>query len=220
MEAFSTRDNHHPGALAGGKRFQPRLLFLGHTGLGLAEIDDDVLPFLPLDGGVDDLAHATDVLVVNRVALGLADLLKDDLLGKLRRNAAQNVGRFIGAQLAAHLSVGIDSPSVFHRDLQVGIFHQLRRLHDALHRIGANLAGFLVQFGAQGFLGLVVLARGDNNGIFHRADHDLGINALLPAQRVDYVVEFTRHNFLPPYPTTRNCGCPTHSFTWNAWVET
>ena len=173
--------------------------FLGHARLGLAQIDDDVLAFGALDGGVDDLAHAPDVLVVNRVALGLAHLLKDDLLGQLRRNAPQNVGRLIGAQLAADLGRGIDALGIVQRDLGDGIFDLVGVFDDRPDRVGPDLAAFLVQFGAQILLGLVVLSGGDDDGIFHRADHDLRIDAFLPAESVDYVVQFTCHKLMPPY---------------------
>ena len=90
-------------------------------------------------------------------------------------------------------SFGIHLARVVQRDLQQRIFHLLRRLHHRLHRVGADLAGFFVEFGAQVFLRLVVLARSHHNGIFHRAHHNLRINALFPAQRVDRVVKLTRH---------------------------
>ena len=96
-------------------------------------------------------------------------------------------------QLAADLDVGIDLARVIQRDLQIGIFDLFRSFDDRLHRKRADLAGFLVQFGAQVFLRLVVLAGGDNDGVFHRADHNLRINTLFPAQRVDGVVELTCH---------------------------
>src|SRR6185369_13873141 len=58
-------------------------------GLAAAEIDDDVAVLDALDGAVDDLADAIDVLVVHALALGIADLLHDHLLGGLGGNAAE-----------------------------------------------------------------------------------------------------------------------------------
>ena len=186
--------NHHAHAFADGERLQPRLLLARHARFRLADVEDHIRTFDPLHRGIDDLAHAPDVLVVNRVALGFPHLLKDDLLGQLRRNASQNAfGLLVDLQLAAQLDVGIDLARVVQRDLQDGILDLLRSLDNRLHRESADLAGFLVQFGAQVFLRLVILARGDNNGIFHRADDNLRINAFFPAQRVDRVVELTCH---------------------------
>ena len=102
-------NDHHSRTLAGSERFQPRLVLPGHSRLGLAQIHDDVLAFLALDGGVDDFTDAADVLVVNRVPLGLAHLLEDDLLRQLRRNAPQYVRGLVGAQLAADLGGRINA---------------------------------------------------------------------------------------------------------------
>ena len=98
-------------------------------------------------------------------------------------------------QLAADFDVGIDLARIFQRDLQDGSSTCSGVSTIGLHRKGADLAGFLVEFGAQVFLRLVVLARGDNNGVFHRADYNLRINALFPAERVDRVVELTCHKY-------------------------
>ena len=42
---------------------------------------------------VNEVALALDELVVERITLGLADLLQNDLLGRLRRNAPEFLGR-------------------------------------------------------------------------------------------------------------------------------
>ena len=77
-------------AFALGERFDARLLRFGHDGFdAVAEIDDDLAAFEAFDEAVDQLADATDVLLVNVVALGLADFLKDDLLGGLRGDASE-----------------------------------------------------------------------------------------------------------------------------------
>ena len=141
---------------------------------------------------------AANVLVVDRVALRLAHFLKDDLLGQLRRNAAQHIGSLIGAQFAADFGRGINPLGLVERDLRVGVLDVVRVLNNRAHRVGANLAALLVELGAQVFLGLVVLSGGHNDGILDRAYDDLRINAFLPAQSVDYVVQFTCHISLPP----------------------
>ena len=57
--------------------------------LAAAEVDDDVAVFDALDLAVDDLADAVLELLVLAVALGLAHLLDDDLLGRLGGDAAE-----------------------------------------------------------------------------------------------------------------------------------
>ena len=54
-----------------------------------AEIDDDIAVFDALDHAVDDLADAILVFVVHALALGIAHLLDDHLLGVLRGDAAE-----------------------------------------------------------------------------------------------------------------------------------
>jgi hypothetical protein len=53
------------------------------------EIDDDVAELDALDDAGDDLALAVLELFVLALALGVADLLEDDLLGGLRGDAAE-----------------------------------------------------------------------------------------------------------------------------------
>ena len=74
---------------------------------GAAEIDDDVAVFDALDGAVDDLADAVLVLVVLALALGLAHLLHDDLLGGLRGDAAEIERRQGLGDEVADLGVGV-----------------------------------------------------------------------------------------------------------------
>ena len=80
-------------ALALAVALVARLLGAGHDGLGAAEVDDDVAALEALDGAVDDLADAVDVLVVDLLALGLADALVEHLLGRLGGDAAEALGR-------------------------------------------------------------------------------------------------------------------------------
>ncbi len=63
-------------------------LVAAHDGLAAAEVDDDVAVLDALDHAVDDLADAVLVFLVLAVALGLAHLLHDHLLRRLRRDAA------------------------------------------------------------------------------------------------------------------------------------
>ena len=57
--------------------------------LGAAEIDDDVAELDALDDAGDDLAGAVLELLILALALGIADLLEDDLLGGLGGDAAE-----------------------------------------------------------------------------------------------------------------------------------
>ena len=146
------------------------------------------------DGGVDDLAHASDVFVVNGVALCLAYLLKNNLLRQLRRDSSQDaLSHFGDLQLASKFNIGIDLARVFQSHLKLWIFNLIGIFHHRLNRKRAYLAGFFVQLCPQVFLSLVVFARGDHNCVFHRTDHNLRIDPLFPAQRVDGVIKLACH---------------------------
>jgi hypothetical protein len=61
----------------------------GGSRLGAAQVDDHMAEFDRLDHAGDDLARAVLELGILAVALGIAHLLEDDLLGALRVDAAQ-----------------------------------------------------------------------------------------------------------------------------------
>ena len=63
-------------------------LVAAHDRLAAAEIDHHVAVLDPLDDAVDDVADAVLVFLILAVALGLAHLLHDHLLGRLRGDAA------------------------------------------------------------------------------------------------------------------------------------
>src|SRR6185369_12241587 len=174
-------NDHNPNAFTDGERFQARLFFARGASFGFAEIKNEIRAFLPLHGSVDDLAHASDVLVVNRVALGFAHLLEDHLLRDLCRNTAQSRGireRMAGAveaHFTSDLSVLVFLTGVFQRDLDLRIFHLVVVLDDGLDRVHLDRPGFRVEHAAQVFLRLQIFARRYRNGVFDRADHDLRV---------------------------------------------
>src|SRR5690606_38581559 len=77
------------------------------NGLATAEIDDDVAVFDALDGAVDDLADAAGIFLVHAVALGVAHLLHDHLLGRLGGDATEFDGRQRLGDKIAELGGGI-----------------------------------------------------------------------------------------------------------------
>jgi hypothetical protein len=71
-----------------GGSFRGRSSRCGAGRLAPAHIDDDVAVFLALDDTVDDGAGTVLEFLVLAVTLGLADLLQDHLLGRLRGDPA------------------------------------------------------------------------------------------------------------------------------------
>ena len=86
--------------------------------LAAPEIDDDVAVFDALHRAVDDLADAVLEVLVLPVALGLAHLLHDDLLGRLRGDAAVIERRQRLGDVVADLRRGIAQARVLDRDLR------------------------------------------------------------------------------------------------------
>src|SRR5262249_9332594 len=82
--------NHNADTLADGKGLEARLFLPRHAGFRFADVEDHVWAFNALHRGVDDLAHASDVFVVDGIALGLAHLLKDHLFRELCGDASQD----------------------------------------------------------------------------------------------------------------------------------
>ena len=146
-----------------------------------------------------DVADLLVVLGEDVLALGLADLLEDDLLGGLGGNAAEHLGRlrklhlvaeldavghFVAVQLAVHLAGFVD------RDLggRVGDV-----LHDLLEREEVDLAGFQVEARLEVLARLVVLARRRGDGFFDGADDDVGLDSLFFGERFDRLLQRIRH---------------------------
>src|SRR5260370_6184493 len=114
---------HDAHALANGERLQPRLFLLGHLGFGFADVKDHIRPFNALHRGVDALADASDVLVVDCVPFSFTNFLENDLLGDLRGDASQPLGGLAKAYLAADLGVGVNHLVFFLSNLSLRIIY-------------------------------------------------------------------------------------------------
>ena len=76
-------------AVADADHLARDLLVAADDALGAAEVDDDVAELDALDDAGDDFAGAVLELFILALALGVADLLEDDLLGGLGGDAAE-----------------------------------------------------------------------------------------------------------------------------------
>jgi hypothetical protein len=111
------------------------LLGLGQQGLDLAQVEQGVAVVGLLDDAGDDVALAPGVLLVLHVALDLADALEDDLLGRLRGDAAEVVRRVV--PLADDLAVLVELLAVDADLTRVGVDGDDR----LLGRVGTALVG-------------------------------------------------------------------------------
>src|SRR5687768_16213312 len=133
------------------------LLVAADDALGAAEIDDDVAELDPLDDAGDDLAGAVLELLILTLALGVADLLEDDLLGGLGGDAAELDRRQRIDDEVAERGAGLELLGVLQADLFEMIVHFLDHLDDAPQ---AQIAGDRVELGADVVLGAVAGAGG------------------------------------------------------------
>jgi len=103
------------------------------------------------------------------------------LFGHLSGNTAEYVGWLVIADLAAGFYFRRERAGIVQSDLVDRIFQLLGSLDYGFVDVGADLTRLAVQLGAHVFLRLVVLTRGQRNGILHRGNDDLGIDSLVPA---------------------------------------
>src|SRR5689334_19960181 len=77
------------GAVADAEHLARNLLVAADDALGAAEVDDDMAELDALDDAGDDLAGPLLEFLILPLALGVADLLEDHLLGGLGGDAAE-----------------------------------------------------------------------------------------------------------------------------------
>ena len=188
---FDDRLDDRADAIADRVVFRARLFLARNLRFDAADFRDDVAALESLDGGVDDLADPLAELAVNLLALGFAHALGDDLLGGLRRDAAELLG-FL-RELDLHPDFGffaVELLRLVERDLAC----RVRDLgHDLPHRVELDLAGLEVEAGPQILVALEDLARGREIGVFDRADDDGRVDALVLRHDVDHLLQFSSH---------------------------
>jgi hypothetical protein len=137
-------------------------------------------------------------LTVLLITLGLAHLLEDDLLGRLRRDPPQHVGALRELDLHVHFRfLAVEFLCLFQRDLGrvIGDFR-----HDVLDGEQIDLARLLVETRLQVLVRLVVLARRRQHGIFDRGNDRLGLDAFFLGECLDRLHQRVLHGPLPPGP--------------------
>ena len=132
------------------------------------------------------------ILGVDVVAFRLAHLLEDDLLGGLRRDAPEHVGRL--RELDLHVDFGLFAVQLLglgERDFRQRI---LDLLDDLADREQLDLPGVVVELGAQVLGRSVVLARRGKHRVLDGGDDDVGLDALLLRHRLDALLQRIAHH--------------------------
>ena len=112
------------------------------------------------------------------------------MLGGLRGDAAEHGGRLRNHDLAAHFRVGVDLLRLRQREflLRVGDF-----LDHGAHGEHVDLPGVGIELGAEIFLGLVKLPRGNDHRVLNRRDDHFRFNVLFPADLLNCLVQQIGH---------------------------
>ena len=129
----------------------------------------------------DDLADAVLELLILALALGVADLLEDDLLGGLGRDPAELDRRQrIDDEVADHRA-RLELLGVLEADLLEIVVNLIDHFDDAPQ---AKVAGGGVELGADVVFGAVAGAGGALDRVLHRLDHDALVDQLLASNRI------------------------------------
>ena len=151
------------------------LVAADHT-LGAAKVDDDMAELDRLDDAGDDFAGAVLEFGILTVALGIADLLKDHLLGGLRIDTAQINRRQRIDDIIANRRARLQ----FLGSLQIDLFEViLDHLNHLDHAPQTQIAGARVQLGADVVFGAVTVASRFLDRLLHSLDDDRLVDHLL-----------------------------------------
>ena len=164
-------------AVAVAVHFARDQLVAADDGFATTEVDDDVAVFDALDRAVDDLADAVDVLVVHALALGIAHLLHDHLLGRLGGDAAELDRRQRLGDEVAELGGGVACSAHACSSICAAGSSTVSTTSSRRHR--RSLAGLGVDLGADLGLGAVAGLGRLLDGVLHRLDHDHAVDRLL-----------------------------------------
>ena len=175
------RHDERADAVADADHLARDLLVAADDALGAAEVDDDVAELDALDDAGDDFVGAVLELFKLALALGVADLLEDDLLGGLGGDSAELDRRQRVDDEVADRRALLE----LLRALQVDLLEMvLGLLDDFEHAPQAQVAGLAVELGADVVLGAVAGAGGALDRVLHRLDDDALVDQLLARDSV------------------------------------
>ncbi len=169
------RHDQRTDAVADADHFARNLLVAADDTLGAAQVDDDMAELHPLDDPGDDFARAVLEFLILALALSVADLLEDNLLGGLGGDAAELDRRQRIDDKVAHRGIGLQ----LLRALDVDLLEIVVDLFDHLeHAPQAKIAGVGIELGTNVVLGAVAGAGGALDRVFHRLDDDAFVDQL------------------------------------------
>ena len=163
-------------AVAGLVLLARDLLLRGHDGLGLADVDVDVVALPAADRPGDDVADLVLEVVVDAVLLELPEPLHHGLAGRLGRDAAQRRGVDLLLDELADHGAGLHGLRLLDMDLRLGVADGIDHLHQ---RPGVQLAVLGIDVDLQLLAGVNPFLGSGLERIRDRRDHVRARNALL-----------------------------------------
>ncbi len=167
------RHRHRRGPGRRLEDFARQRLVAADDAFAAAQVDDDVAVLHPLDGAMHDFADAVLVVLVHALALGIAHLLHDHLLGVLRGDAAELDGRQRFGDLVAHAGRRVTRLRIDQADLGGVVLHLVDNQQQTVE---AGLAGARIDLGADLVLDAIAcLGRGVMASAMASSTTDLSI---------------------------------------------
>ncbi len=168
-----------------GRRFSFGIIWSrGKQSLDATGLDDGIATLHALDRAGDEMFLAIEEVVEHLLALGIADLLQDHLLGGLRADATKidRLERFL--DVVADLHVGIILARIGQTDLLGGNLDLFVIQHQPAAK-GLVFAGLAVDLDAHvGFVVDTLLGRGSERKL-EGIKHDVLVDVLFPCQGID-----------------------------------
>ncbi len=155
--------------------------------LGPAQVDHDVAILGAFHDATHNLAHAIFIFFVLPLALGLAHLLHDDLLGVLRRNTAKVERWQWLCDEITHLCLGVTLFCVLEADFGCVERHFL---HDFQKPRQLYLTGACIDLRADLIFASVAGFGRFLDRVFHRRKHERAVDRLFARDRIRDLQEF------------------------------
>ncbi len=174
-------------AIAGAEAFARDHFITAHDAFGAAQIDHNRAELDALDDAVDHLADAVLVFLELALALGVAHLLHDHLLGGLGGDAAEIHRRQGFGDDVADLRGGIAQPRIGQADLDLVVLDQIDHMQIARDM---GFAGLGVDLDLDLVLASVARLGGPLHRFFHGVKHDHLVDRLVAGDRIGDLQEF------------------------------
>ena len=185
--------DHGADTVTGAEVFLGDGLVAAQAAFHAAAFDDQVALVHALDGAGEDLLATLHEFAQQHFALGIADTLQHDLLGRHGTDAADRHRLDLLLDEVAHGNVGDAVLRVHQQLFRLGILQAGLVGHDQPAAEGFVFAAFTVDGNADIHLALVQLLGGLGQRHFDGAEHHVTLDVLFAGDRLDQHQQFAVH---------------------------